>query len=292
MEESVKKFLTNVGVDEKVITQFNDPPDDLDVDKLVDDFKQGQRDVYANDPDVIKDLEGKAKGKARGSVEREIFRVFSITSEEIGENEFDKEKDYKKVLEFAKKKTEKHGSKSAEKIQIELQDANKEIEQLKDVEIPAIKTSAKKEIDVFYVEKCFQKLIHSNEIGELIIANEDATTIITGEFEKLGYTLSLTEDRKDILIKTKDGLVPQDSGKTRNLTNLEVTKGILENKKLVKQSNADDDEFKKKPDIDTKFPETKKIEGETQLPGLKKALEHEKELKNVKFSKPGDVFRQ
>jgi len=291
MEESVKKFLTNVGIGEKVITQLNDPPDDLDVNKLIDDFKQSQRDVYANDPDVIKDLEGKAKGKARGSVEREIFRVFSITSEEIGENEFDKEKDYKKILEFAKKKTEKHGSKGAEKIQIELQEANKEIEQLKNVEMPAIEAKAKKEIDVFYVEKCFQKLINNEEIGELIIANEDATTILTGEFEKLGYTLLLTEDRKDIIIKTKDGLIPQDSGKTRNLTNMEVTKGILENKKLVRQSNAEDDT--PTPKSPPGFPETKKIDTETEttLPGLKKARAHEKELKNVKFSKPGDPFR-
>lgn len=291
MEESVKKFLKNVGVDGKVITQFNDPPEDLDVDKLVDEFKQGQRDVYANDPDVIKDLQAKAKGKERGSVEREIRRVFSITPEEVGEH--DLEGDYKKHLEFSKKKTEKSGNKSADKIQIELQEKNKELEQVRNEEIPALKVKAQKEIDVFYVEKCFQKLINSEEIGELIIANEDATTIITGEFEKLGYTLSLTEGRKDIIIKTKDGLVPQDSGKTRNLTNMEVTKSILESKKLVRQSNADDDE-PPKPKLVSGFPEPQKqnIEVENQLPGLRKARAHEKELKNIEFSKKGDVFRK
>ena len=48
----------------------------------------------------------------------------------------------------------------------------------------------------------------------------------------------MNEGKTDLTIKTQEGLSPQDEGKTRNLTNEEVVKGILEGEKLIRQSRA------------------------------------------------------
>ena len=97
-EELITKFLDEIGIKNETIAILKDPPDGLDIKPLADEFKTDGRAVYANDPEVIKTLESSAKGKARGSVERKIKKVFNITPEEWGENEL--EGDYEKALTF------------------------------------------------------------------------------------------------------------------------------------------------------------------------------------------------
>ena len=147
MEELVTKFLEKVGVDNQVIAQLKDPEDGLNVDELADEFKQLQKEVYANNPDVVKDLEKKAAGKARGSVEREIKRMFDITIEEWEENNFGEEKDYKKVLAFGKDKLKKTGNQTAQELQENNQALVVEIKRLKEEEIPTINTAWEKKIN-------------------------------------------------------------------------------------------------------------------------------------------------
>jgi len=53
MEELVTKFLENVGVDNATIALLKDPEEELKVEDLADEFKSKQREVYANDPEVI-----------------------------------------------------------------------------------------------------------------------------------------------------------------------------------------------------------------------------------------------
>lgn len=288
MEEIVKKFLENVGVASDVITKLTEPEEGLEVDTLVDEFKANQREVYANDPDVIKNLRNEAKGKERGSVEREIRRVFNITPEEVGENEL--EGDYKKHLEFGKKKTEKQGNKTAQQIQTELQAANKENERLINEEIPIIKKDAQKEIDLFYIERYSQKLIKDERIGKILVLDDVATTVFEKGLKEKGYNVSLNDDRDDIKIRTKDGLIPQDLGKTRNLEKWEIAKDIFEDKKLVQQSNAGEEGSQPKPSVFNELKEIKK--NENMSPGLEKAQKHlEKMSQNIVEADPSDVFR-
>ena len=81
-EELVVKFLDKVGVDNIIITQLKEPEDGLDIDALAKEFKASQREVYANNHDVIVELDKRAKGKERGSVERKIKKVVSISNDE------------------------------------------------------------------------------------------------------------------------------------------------------------------------------------------------------------------
>lgn len=268
MEELVK-FLEKVGVDNQVIAQLKDPEEGLNVDELAEEFKTQQREVYANDPDVVKKLETDAKGKARGSVEREIKRVFDISVEEWEENKFGDQKDYKKVLEFGKEKVKKQGTKTAQELQTEIQEKNQKIKWFEDDEIPRIKNESKERENQFYIERHLRKMI--GECGDLIVSQNAAMVLVKDGLKSKGLNSLLLEDESEISFKTKDGLAPQDEGKTRNLTNMEVVKGILGNEKVLKESHGGEP-------IPPKLPKPPPVEKKYVLAGMAEA---EKNLDNV-----------
>ena len=241
MEELVK-FLDKVGVDNIIITQLKEPEDGLDIDVLAKEFKASQREVYANDPDVIAELDKKSKGKARGSVERKIKKVFSISNDEWNDNEL--EGDYEKVLKFAFDKQKKEGNKSAQDITLELQDANTKLKWYKDEEIPRIQTESDEKADKKEANSYLREEIANS--GELIVSEGVAVTVVNEGLRKKGYATGLNENKTTLTIKTSEGLSPQDDEKTRNLSNKEVIKSILESKKLIKQSNAETEPDPKK----------------------------------------------
>jgi len=242
MEELVK-FLENVGVSNETIALLKDPEDGQKVEDLANEFKSKQREVYANDPEVIKELQKSAKGKERGSVERKIKKVFDIKAEEWTENEL--EGDYEKALTFGHDKQKKAGSKSAQEIQTELLEANKKIEWYKDEEVPRIINVEKQKVDNFHIERHLRELIVDS--GDLAnnIGSDVAEIVLKEELRKKGFKTSLTEDGK-LAILTEDGLVPLDEAKTKNLSNTEIVKSIVIAKGLIIQSNADPDPDPKK----------------------------------------------
>ena len=243
MNAQTEKFLDGIGTDAGTIANLKDPSDDLDVVKLSDEHNEKKKDVFTNDPDVITELQKKAKGKERGSVERKIKKVFDIKAEEWTENEL--EGDYEKALTFGHDKQKKAGSKSAQEIQAELLDANKKIEWYKDEEVPRIRNTEKQKVDNFHIERHLRELIVDS--GELAnnIGSDVAEIVLKEELRKKGFTPSLTEDGK-LAILTEDGLVPLDEAKTKNLSNAEIIKGIVVAKGLIKQSNAVIEPDKKK----------------------------------------------
>jgi len=245
MEELVK-FLENVGVSNETIALLKDPEEGLKIEDLANEFKSAQREVYVNDPEIVKELESKAKGKARGSVERKIKKVFNISSEEWAENEL--EGDYEKALMFGFDKQKKAGSKSAQEIQAELLESNKKIEWYKDEEIPRLLKIEKQKVDNFHIERHLRELIVNS--GELAnnIGSDVAEIVLKEELRKKGFATSLKEDGK-LAILTEDGLVPLDEGKTRNLGNAEIVKGIMNAKGLIKQSQGEPLETGKKSPV-------------------------------------------
>ena len=278
-EELITKFLENVGVSNETIALLKDPEEGLKVEDLAKEFKSAQREVYSNDPEVISELEKKAKGKERGSVERKLKKVFNISAEDWAAAELDG--NYEKAIEFVREKLKKEGSKSAQDINTELQDANKKIKWYIEDEIPRIQKVEKLKVDNFHVDRHLRELIVEN--GELAdnIGSDVAEIVLKEELRKKGFTTGLTEDEK-LAILTKDGLSPQDEGKTRNLTISEVIKGIMTAKKLYKQSNADPDAPPKKKALPISEPV------KSTLPGMAKAEQNLEELKLMRTS--GTVF--
>ena len=232
----IVQFLEKVGVDNQVIAQLKDPEEGLNVDELAKEFKENQREVYANDPDVVKRLRTEAKGKERGSIEREIKRVYGITTEEWEENKFGEEKDYKKVLEFGRKKIETQNTTSKQDLVDENHVLKDKIKWYDDERIPEIQSESKNEVNKFYIERHLQKLIEKS--GDITVSARAATILVKEGLKDKGLNSSLTENLDGVLFKTNEGLVPQDEGKTRNLTNMEVIKGILSTEKVLVESKA------------------------------------------------------
>jgi len=273
MEELVTKFLDGIGTKNETVAILKDPPDGLEVDDLIAEFKKEGREVYANDPNVVKEFETKAKGKERGSVERKIKKIFDISSEEWNDNKL--EGDYEKALTFGFDKQKTAGSKSAQEIQAELQDANTKIKWYKDEEIPRIEKESSEKIDKNEANRHLRKVIADS--GELIVSESATIAVVKEELNKKGYTIGLNEAKTNLTIKTQDGLSPQDEGKTRNLSNAEVVKSVLESEKLVKQSNATTETIKKKTTLITQTQEPIK----SDLPGMAAAEENLEELKKI-----------
>ena len=275
MNEVTEKFLDGIGIDSGTIANLKDPGDDLDVKKLSDEHKEKQKEVFSNDPDVIKDLATKAKGKERSSVERKVKKVFGISNDDWNSNDLDG--DYEKALLFALEEQKKKGNQSAADAQADLQDANKKIKWFEETEIPRIETEANAKVDKGIISRHLRELI--GDSGELIVSESVATTVLNEELRKKGYNTELKDGT--LTIKTEDGLSPQDDGKTRNLSNAEVVKSILESEKLVKQSKADPDPDKK-PAIPIQKPDDQSGDKGFVHPAAKQSLE---DAKKMKFSK-------
>ncbi|MHA1170238.1 MAG: hypothetical protein ACTSRU_20615 [Candidatus Hodarchaeales archaeon] len=267
-EELITKFLDGIGTKNDTVAILKEPTEGLDVQPLIEEFKADSRSVYSNDPAVIKELELKAKGKERGSVERKVKKVFNISAEEWAAAELDG--DYEKALAFALDKQKKAGTKSVQEINTELQDANTKIEWYKNEEIPRIEKESSEKVDRNEANRHLRKLIADS--GELIVSESATIAVVKEELTRKGYITGLNEAKTDLTIKTQEGLSPQDEGKTRNLTNDEVVKGILEGEKLVKQSRATTEP----PKPTSRFIQTDSVVSD--IPGLSAA---EKNLADV-----------
>ncbi len=236
MEELLKKFLLKCGHPGDELDQFVDikEGDEPDIEKLSADFKAAQREVYENDPDFIKNIKNELRGKERGSVERVIMRELGVTAEEAKDGGL--EGDYNKMLKFASKKLKKQSSEPAEKLQVQLQDANSEIQKYKDTIVPEIQSKADARVNKFFIANHIGELISKS--GELIVKGNVATTVVEKGLASQGLVSKLSEDKNTIRIETKDGLSPQNADKTKNLTEAELIKGILESEGLIKQSKG------------------------------------------------------
>ena len=243
-EELLKKFLLKCGLTGDDWDQFVDVEEgkEPDIDALSSDFKAAQREVYENDPDFIKNIKNEMRGKERGSVERVIMRELGVTAEEVKEHGL--EGDYNKMMKFASKKLKKQSSEPAEKLQGQLQDANTEIQKYKDTIVPDIQSKADARVNKFFIANHLGDLISKS--GELIVKPNVATTVVEKGLASKGLVSSLSEDKNTIRILTKDGLSPQNDDKTRNLTEAELIKGILEGEGLIKQSRGKE-ELEKPP---------------------------------------------
>jgi len=273
MEEHLEKFLVKVGIPEDIVSQFKDVKEDSppDVDQLASEWKQHQREVFQNDPEIIKNLKSELRGKERGTVERAIMRSLGITAAEAREHGL--EEDYEKLLKYASDKLKKSSSQTAEELQKQLQEANQRVQEYDDKVIPELKAASKKEISQFYVKNYLGELI--SEAGDLVVKPHIATTVIDTALRSRGLIMNLNDDGNGISIKTKDGLTPQNDDKTKNLSNKELIQGILEKEGLLRQSKGDPGN----PPAPPKPSQTSLNDDvHARMPHLKKAQEHEKNV--------------
>lgn len=269
-DKELRSYLLKCGHEDTILDQFFNPADDADpdIDQLSAEFTQAQREVFRNDPDFIKplrdELETSIKGKERGSVERSIMRAFGITSDEAKENGLGES--YDKLLKFASEKAGKSKDKTVEEVQNELKKALDRVKLLEEEEIPKLKNTQNEEIAAYFKRMHVEKLL--DKYTDKLVAKPSAFLPGLREYLNEKYTLDLTEDRSDLVIKTKEGTEPLSEDKLRKLTKDDIVASYLDKVEAIKKSHGG--EPPQSPKTGGKTPVTGE-QPKYELPGMKAA---------------------
>lgn len=279
-EEELRSYLLKCGHDKDVIDQFFKEEDaEIDIDQLASQYNDTQKEVYRNDPDFIKplkeELEASIKGKERGSVERAIMRAFGITSDEAREHGLGES--YEKLLKYANEKTGKNKDKTVEEVQTELKKALDRVKQLEEEEIPSIKNAQNEEINNYFKRMHIERLL--DNYADKLVAKKDAFIPGLREYLTSRYDIALTDDRSDLVIKTKDGTDPLNADKTKKLTKEDIVSAYLESIDAIKRSHGGG-ELPRVPGTPPKGGEEPKY----TLPGMQAAKDAERQQMQHKSS--------
>lgn len=275
-----EKFLKSIGVDAKTISELTkavkDGKDDLDVTTFVDDFKTNQKKLLENDPDLVKDIASKEKGKILDMVTRDLKKAFGLDSALI------KDKDINEVITIAKAESVKGISKDLTTIQQELVDMTAKVKDYEDVKIPAIKAEVENQRKSMVIGS---KLKSKLPMTDLRVPPETVDLVLNSQLAAM-YDLDL-DDKGEVVIYGKGTkLYAKASDGTKLLTLDDVMTDILKKNQFIKESNADDADGKKKNIQPEKVPgadDGKEPAKNTKAPHLNRAQQHAEDLK-TKFN--------
>lgn len=268
----IKEYLKSIGTPTATITALEkaeaDDKSELDVSPLVDEYKATQRKLLENDPDLVSEIEGKAKGKLLDIYTRKMKAEFTLDAALI------KDKTFEEVIKIAKTESSKNVDKDLKTVQEENTTLNAKLKEYEDVTIPKIKSEVENEKKAFKINTSLQKKIPS---ADLRVPSETVDLVLNSQIAAL-YDLDL-DDKGEIMIYGKGTrLQAQTSDKSKILTLDDVITDILKKNKFVKESNADDIDPNtgKKKTIQPTDEEKKRLDAMT--PAQKKSLEHQKVL--------------
>jgi hypothetical protein len=235
MNEKLKSFLLSIGLKDTDISGLQDEASTIDVKQLTENFKATQRDLMKNDPTLVSELSDAGFGKAAGSIQTVLKRVFGLTTEEINSvpTDISGSARWERMSQIGIEKLKKSSQSTAEELQTENQNLKAELLDLKEKKIPEIQAQADGKIKEFHVKNKLSELVGKHE---LIVDKKVAELLVNNHITESGYRLEMTD--KGIEILTKDGLRPQNADRTKNLTAEEIVAEVLNTSKVIKQSNA------------------------------------------------------
>lgn len=277
------KFLTSLGIPkERAEAMSKAIPDDAaetpetEVNEAFESVNSHQVDLFKNGDDYKKALKEKhdqAMREIMQKSESKIIKIAGLTAEETKDKKFDE------IVELAWGKASKSSDKTVDDLQKELRDKDAEIANLKDIEIPKIRS----EIDA---EKLGMK-IRTGSLAQISklklragVDTEDALVLFEAKAKAKGYKTEFNE-KGEMIILNSDGSKIMTEDKRGMLSISDIYGGLLDG--LIEKSGAPDGDDKKKRDIIV--PEKDKKEGPKQgsvvMSNLQKAEEHAKKLKEV-----------
>lgn len=272
-----EKVLKGLGLDAKDIAEIakaeKEENKDFDTDAILAKFKETQKKLFENDPDLVSEIAGKEKGKILDIVTRKLKSEFGLDSASI------KDKTVEEVIKIAKAEGSKAQSKDLQTLQEENIQLTNKVKDFEDVQIPKIKSEVELEKKTFRINN---KLSEKIPVADLRVPLTTAKkTLYADLFE--AYDIDLDDKDNFILRKKGTSLEARNADGTKILTIDEVMTDILKANQYTKESNADDagkggDAGKK--DIQ---PDAKKKEEFSKLPlGQQKAIIHLEKLKAEK----------
>jgi hypothetical protein len=219
------ELLLALGFTQADLDKFSD--ESIDITPFVDSFRAKQKELFTNDPEIVKPIQAAERAKIQASHETKIKRLFDLTPEEVKEKTFDQ------IVELAKEKVGNSKSKTTDEIQLQLVEANKKIKQYEEEIIPA-KEQEKEDFKKQYVIK--DKLTKKIASMPLSIDPEAAMMILEAQLAK-SNKLELDENG-DLVILDKEGNKPMNETRTKIFTIDEILDSTASKYKIKKESNA------------------------------------------------------
>lgn len=213
---------------------------------MLNDFTTDQRTMFIEDSEVYTAVDKKVKGRYLDIAEREVKKVFALTSDET------KDKDFNGIVQIAKTKATANSNKTVEELQDKLLTAETENKRLKEEEIPNIQKTVENDRRAIKVETAFEKM--ANDLAtELTTKNPKALrvpfpTLLKNAKLILAEQYNFELDEKDdtaLVVKDKQGLKIKAATGTAFLTPKDAVLNVWKENQFIAESNAPDDPSKK-----------------------------------------------
>jgi CTP-dependent riboflavin kinase len=247
---------------------------EFDVDKLLSDFQDKQKDLLKNDPEFVKSVSDPAVAKTNDIWLSKFKQKTGLSAEEV------KDKKTVEIIEAGVEKIRKKGDATTEQLQTENLALATELKKIKEEDLPAAKTEAETVRKRLELENKVAKSLP--KIGKKIRVDEDVALItLNTKLAQRGIVLSVDENG-ELVAKTKDGLGVKNKDGTKLLNAIELFTEVLDEGKLLENSGAGDGGGTGGAGTSTITTQVDKDDKEKlyqQFPHLKAAEEHKEKIK-------------
>lgn len=229
MNEKLKKLLLALGLTAAQILDLEATEPTMDVDASVLAIREANMKLLKNDADFLATIQKAEKGKNLDEFERFIKKTFGLTKEEI------KDKTVDEIITIAKEKATAGQDKTLADLQKENVDLKNEVQNLKDVEIPAIRGEVDTHKKKFNVNNAITK-----RLAELKLRNPIEVVLAQLELE-FGKKYDLDVDDKGVLkiVDKATKLEVRNADGTKLLTADEIITDTLSTYKFLEESGGD-----------------------------------------------------
>ena len=231
MKPQTLQLFKKLGLDDSKIKEI-ETKESFDPEEMLKDITSNIRKGAANDPDFITPIRKTGSGEAFQIVKKAIKQSFNLNDDEV--NGKDKIED---ILEVVKSRSQSSGGKANEELQGVIAKLNKEIDYIRNSEIPQIKSEYESKHNDYVKRDKIKGIVSSFKLA----AGEPSSLaiLVKDDIEKK-YEV-MVDDSSDygIKIRTKNGgLQPFDINGTRELTVVDIVQDSLQRLKFLQQNNA------------------------------------------------------
>ena len=264
---NLEKFLKKIGVNEAITAKLT-AEDEVNIEEIVSDWKNGFKNVISNDPDFIQPIKDEIRGTELSKVEHKIKKTFGLSTEDVKDKKFDE------IIATAFEKVKATGNNTSEELQNKLMELTRENKKLMEEIIPAKEMQAQEVIKGYKKETYIRGLLGSKNL----IVKPDIAYLAVQNHLNAAYQIDF-EDNNPV-IKTKNGLSPLNEEGTKTLSLEEIIDKKLAEDGLIVQSNG---QMKSAPPTNKTVKTTQMTEERKyNLPGIKSAEENAERMKNLR----------
>lgn len=236
MKKKLITILVAFGIAKAEAEKYLEKVDDADVDtfdpqKIIDDYKEAQKDLLKNDKEFVGDIKKDQYAIAVKQVEAKLKKGLGLTADEVKDA-----KTIDEVMEVGLKKVTTKGDATNQQLQEENLKLTNEIKELKEVIIPSIESKNETVKKDLLTAAILEKTVGGLD-KKLLVGMTAAMATLR---EKLGPAYEVTlDDKGELSILTKgDKLKPKNKAGDKFLSPKELIAEILDEEKLLENSGG------------------------------------------------------